>query len=70
MKVIYKKNGYDARVYRSNVVVVYRDGATATGATHVGEKHPSQDWREVCLAGCPDNVRQEIIEAWKLEFKL
>jgi len=63
MKVIYKKNGYDARIDRSGVVVVSRDGSAAVNASHVGEKHPSQDWREVRLMGCPDNIRQEIIQA-------
>ena len=64
MKIIYKKNGYDARIDRSGVVVVSRDKEGAVNSTHVGEKHPSQDWREVKLFGCPDNIRQEIIEAW------
>jgi hypothetical protein len=67
MKVIYKKNGYDARIDRNKVVVVSREASGARGSSHVGEKHASQDWREVRLMGCPDNVRQEIIDAWKAE---
>jgi len=63
MKVIYKKHGYDARVDRIGCVIVSRDKRGAVNATLVGEKHPSQDWREVKLFGCPDNIRQEIIEA-------
>jgi hypothetical protein len=31
----------------------------------VGEKHPSQDWREVKLMGCPDEIRVKIVQAWK-----
>lgn len=63
MRTIYKQKGYDAWVDASGVVVVYRDRQGACSASHVGEKHPSQDWREVKLVGCPDNIRQEIIKA-------
>lgn len=63
MKTLLKNYGYIAYVDRSGVVVVYRESQGACGASHVGEKHPAQDWREVRLMGCPDNIRQEIIEA-------
>jgi hypothetical protein len=33
--------------------------------THVGEKLPSQDWREVRLMGCPNEIRVEIVQAWR-----
>lgn len=52
---------------RSDVVVVCRRYSIGqrSAATHVGEKHPSEDWREVRLRGCPDEVRAEIIKAFK-----
>jgi hypothetical protein len=73
MKTIYNKNGYCAQV-KDGVCVVHR-GQIVFGdldkpqkmTSHVGEKLPSQDWWEVRLSGCPDNIRQEIIEAWKLD---
>jgi len=63
MKTFYKANGYHAWIDLSGVVVVYRERKGACSPSHVGEKHPSQDWREVKLMGCPDNIRQEIIQA-------
>jgi len=33
--------------------------------THCGEKHSSQDWREVRILGCPDEIRVEIVKAWR-----
>ena len=67
MKTIYQQNGYYAQVTRDGTCVVHRIGSLPNGQvlnTHVGEKHPSQDWREVRLMGCPDKIRSEIIEAW------
>lgn len=63
MRTVYKKYGYNVWIDRNKVVVVHRDRQGACGASHVGEKHPSQSWQEVRLMGCPDNIRQEIIEA-------
>jgi hypothetical protein len=34
-------------------------------SSHIGEKHPSQDWREVRLMGCPDEIRVKIVQAWR-----
>lgn len=72
MKIIYNKNGYCAQV-KEDVCVVHRGqivfgslGRPQNMISHVGEKLPSQDWREVRLAGCPDNIRQEIIDAWNV----
>jgi len=65
MNRIYNKNGYHAWIDRNGVVVVHRLGNVVLNATHVGEKHPSQDWREVKLFGCPDDIRAEIIDAHK-----
>jgi len=64
---IYDKGEYIAQHHsRSGVVVVCRHYMIGErkAATHVGEKHESEDWREVRLRGCPDDVRREIIEAW------
>jgi hypothetical protein len=63
MTPIYNKNGYHVRIDRNGVVVVHRHGGGTLNATHVGEKHPSQDWREVKLFGCTDDIRAEIIDA-------
>ena len=67
MNTIYRKHGYHAYIDRSDVVVVYRE-APATPlncrlTSHVGEKHPSQDWREVVLSGCPIEIKREIAKA-------
>jgi hypothetical protein len=73
MKTIYNKNGYFAQV-KGDLCVVHRGqivfgdlGKPQNMSSHVGEKLPSQDWREVKLSGCPDNIRQEIIDTWKLD---
>lgn len=67
MKTIYNKNGYHAWVDRQNVVIVTRTGHIGDRqvgmTTHVGEKHPSQDWREVVLCGCPVEIKREIAKA-------
>jgi hypothetical protein len=34
-------------------------------SSHIGEKHPSQDWREVKLLGCPDEIRIKIVQTFK-----
>lgn len=67
MNTIYRKNGYHAYIDRSDVVVVYREGEptplNCRLVAHVGEKHPSQDWREVTLHGCPIDIKREIAKA-------
>lgn len=68
MKIIYNQNGYIAQLSPDTNCVVHRVGELPNGQilnTHIGEKLPSQDWREVRLMGCPHEVRLAIIEAWK-----
>lgn len=68
LKIIYNKNGYIAQVSPDTTCVVHRTGDLHNGQilnTHVGEKVPSQDWREVQLHGCPHEIRVEIVQAWK-----
>ena len=70
LKKIYNKHDYSAYIHTpSETVVVYRgiDKGGYTLGAHVGEKHKSQDWREVMLFGCPHHIRMEIISAWKME---
>lgn len=56
---IYNQFGHKAQVHLPcETVVVSRD------ATHCGEKHVSQDWREVRLNGVPHEVRVGILQAW------
>jgi hypothetical protein len=67
MNTIYDKHNYIAQVTADRTCVVHRIGSLPNGQvlnTHVGEKLPSQDWREVRLMGCPDEIRSEIIKAW------
>jgi hypothetical protein len=67
MITIYRKHGYHAYIDRSSTVVVYRESqATPLNCrmvAHVGEKHTSQDWREVTLYGCPIEIKREIAKA-------
>ena len=61
--VIYDKNDYYAFVTKDGTLVVHRLKTMYRGAqivTHVGEKHRSQDWREVQLFGCPAHITEEI----------
>lgn len=67
MTQIYSEHGYNAVVDRTGTVVVTRHRACgdilAHMTTHVGEKHQSQDWREVVLCGCPVEIKREIAKA-------
>jgi hypothetical protein len=67
MNVLYDHNGYFAWEDRNGVVVIHRIlEATINNSrlcSHVGEKHPSQDWREVTLHGCPIEIKREIAKA-------
>ena len=68
MKIIYDKHSYMAQIGRDGTCVVHRIGSLPNGQvlnTHVGEKHPSQDWREVNLMGCPNEIRVEIVQSWR-----
>ena len=68
LKIIYEKYGYIAQVTSDRTCVVHRTGEHVNGQvlnTHVGEKLPSQDWREVRLMGCPNEIRVEIVQAWR-----
>jgi len=68
LKVIYEDQGYIAQVTDDFTCVVHRIGSLPNGQvlnTHVGEKLPSQDWREVKLFGCPNEIRVEIVQAWR-----
>jgi hypothetical protein len=65
---IYNKHNYEANVHKCGTCVVTRSVTLGRGAmmtTHCGEKHTSQDWREVRLMGCPDEIRVEIVQAWR-----
>ncbi len=67
MKIVYDKNDYIAQVYADTGCVVHRIGRLPNNQilnTHIGEKHPNEDWREVRLMGCPEDIRQEIVEAF------
>jgi hypothetical protein len=67
MKVIYEHGDYVAQVSFDGACVVHRMGMLPNNqrlTSHVGEKLPSQDWREVRLMGCPDEIRQDIIRAF------
>jgi hypothetical protein len=67
--VLFEDEHYIARVHLPcKTVVVSRKGALNGGA-HCGEKHVSQDWREVRLLGVPDEVRVQILEAWRAREK-
>ena len=68
MKTILNEGGYTAQVSPDGTCVVHRSGELFNGqvlTAHVGEKLPSQDWREVRLMGCPHEMRVKIIQAWK-----
>jgi len=68
MRVIFNQDGYIAQVSPDMSCVVHRVGELPNKQilnTHVGEKLPSQDWREVRLMGCPDEIRVQIVKAWK-----
>lgn len=67
LKTIYQDSTYTAQVSPDTSCVVHRVAELPNGqrlTTHVGEKLPSQDWREVKLMGCPDEIRVEIVKAW------
>jgi hypothetical protein len=68
VRTIYQQDGYIAQVTDDTTCVVHRIGELPNGQvlnTHVGEKHPSQDWREVKIMGCPDEIRVKIVQTWK-----
>jgi hypothetical protein len=68
MKIIFNEQGYTAQVSPDTTCVVHRTGELANGqmlTSHVGEKLPSQDWREVRLMGCPDEIRIKIVQSYK-----
>ncbi len=72
IKIVYNRYGYTAQVTQDGTCVVHRSGELANGQmlhTHVGEKHSSQDWREVRLMGCPHEIRVEIIDAYNQSLK-
>lgn len=68
MRIIYQQDGYIAQVSDDGTCVVHRIGELPNGQvlnTHVGEKLPSQDWREVRIMGCPDEIRIKIVQSFK-----
>ena len=68
MRTIFDKHGYIAQVTSDTTCVVHRIGSLPNNQvlnTHVGEKLPSQDWREVRIMGCPNEIRVEIVQAWR-----
>jgi hypothetical protein len=68
LRVIYQNQGYIAQVTDDTTCVVHRIGSLPNGQvlnTHVGEKLPSQDWREVKIMGCPDEIRIKIVQSFK-----
>lgn len=67
MNVIYNKGDYYAQIV-NGACVVHRVTKGVRGvvmSVHCGEKHESQDWREVTLHGCPNEIRVEIVQAYK-----
>lgn len=68
MRTIFEGHGYIAQVTSDTTCVVHRIGSLPNNQvlnTHVGEKLPSQDWREVQIMGCPNEIRVEIVQAWR-----
>jgi len=68
VRTIYQQDGYIAQVSDDGTCVVHRIGELPNGQvlnTHVGEKLPSQDWREVRIMGCPDEIRIKIVQSFK-----
>jgi hypothetical protein len=68
LRVIYEDQGYIAQVSSDTTCVVHRIGSLPNGQTlntHVAEKLPSQDWREVRIMGCPDEIRIKIVQSFK-----
>ena len=68
MTIIFEEQGYIAQVSPDTTCVVHRVGELANGQvlnTHIGEKLPSQDWREVRLMGCPHEIRIKIVQSYK-----
>ncbi len=68
MRTIYQQDGYIAQVTDDTTCVVHRIGSLPNGQvlnTHVGEKLPSQDWREVRIMGCPNEIRIKIVQSFK-----
>ncbi len=68
MRTIYRQGDYIAQVSNDGTCVVHRSAELANGQmlnTHIGEKLPNQDWREVRLMGCPDEIRIKIVQAWR-----
>ena len=68
MRTIYNQDGYIAQVSDDTTCVVHRVAELPNKqvlSTHVGEKLPSQDWREVRLMGCPNEIRIKIVQTFK-----
>ena len=68
MRIIYQDDGYIAQVSDDTTCVVHRVAELPNKqvlSTHVGEKLPSQDWREVRLMGCPNEIRIKIVQTFK-----
>jgi hypothetical protein len=68
VRIIYQDDGYIAQVSDDGTCVVHRVAELPNKqvlSTHVGEKLPSQDWREVRLMGCPDEIRIKIVQTFK-----
>lgn len=68
MRIIYNQDSYIAQVSDDGTCVVHRVAELPNKqvlSTHVGEKLPSQDWREVRIMGCPDEIRIKIVQSFK-----
>jgi hypothetical protein len=68
VRIIYQDDGYIAQVSDDTTCVVHRVAELPNKqvlSTHVGEKLPSQDWREVRLMGCPNEIRIKIVQTFK-----
>jgi hypothetical protein len=68
VRIIYNQHGYIAQVSDDTTCVVHRVAELPNKqvlSTHVGEKLPSQDWREVRLMGCPNEIRIKIVQTFK-----
>jgi hypothetical protein len=68
VRIIYNQDSYIAQVSDDGTCVVHRVAELPNKqvlSTHVGEKLPSQDWREVRIMGCPDEIRIKIVQSFK-----
>jgi len=65
---LYDNGAYVAQIHvHTGHTVVHRYG-TVKGVqlvAHVGEKLPRKTWKETRLQGCPEDIREAIVAAWR-----